>query len=133
MTVWWFITPRRPGIDVNLVEARTPRSVDSLRDALGPESRVFTRDQRGEYRAELRSRLYGGADLSQHIRLLHVLRNSTVGDRIDADLDRYLNEALPQLSERAIDDAAQPLEDLEEHRSRIVHEERLLHRIVPGP
>jgi hypothetical protein len=119
VATWWFITDRRPHVDVNLVEGRTPRSVDSLRAVLGAGSSVFTRDQRNSYRAELRRRLFGGADLDQHIRLLHVLRSPTVGDRIDTDLARYLDEALPQLSEQAIDDAAQPLEDLEEHRRNV--------------
>src|SRR5690606_18481519 len=62
---------------------------------------------------------YGGADLDQHIRLLHVVRNPRVGDRIDLDLPTYLEDALPQLSETALDDAAQPLEDLEEHRRNV--------------
>ncbi|MEZ5310331.1 MAG: TIGR02680 family protein [Microthrixaceae bacterium] len=119
VSTWWFVTDRRPHVDINLIEGRTPRSIDSLRDVLGAGSQVFTKEQRSAYRAELRSRLYGGADLDQHIRLLHVLRNPTVGDRIDSELERYLDEALPQLSEQAIDDAAQPLEDLEEHRDNV--------------
>jgi uncharacterized protein (TIGR02680 family) len=119
VSTWWFVTDRRPHIDVNLIEGRTPRSIDSLRDVLGPHSLVFTKEQRSAYRSELRTQLFGGADLDQHIRLLHVLRNPTVGDRIDSELERYLDEALPQLSEQAIDDAAQPLEDLEEHRRNV--------------
>ncbi len=59
--------------------------------------------------------------LDQHFRLLHVVRNPRVGDRIDTDLPAYLDDALPQLSEAALDDAAQPLEDLDEHR-RNVHD-----------
>ncbi len=119
VTTWWFVTDRRPQIDVNLVEGRTPRSVDSLREALGPSSSVFTKDQRSAYRSELRARLYGGADLQQHIQLLHTLRSPAVGDKVDANLHQYLGDALPQLSEQAIDDAAQPLEDLEEHRRNV--------------
>ncbi len=119
VTTWWFITDRRPHIDLNLLEARTPRSIDSLREALGPSSSVYTKDQRSAYRSELRARLYGGADLQQHIQLLHTLRNPAVGDKVDANLHQYLDDALPQLSEQAIDDAAQPLEDLEEHRRNV--------------
>jgi uncharacterized protein (TIGR02680 family) len=118
VTTWWFVTPRRPGIDVALVEAKTPRSIDALRAELGPNA-VFAHDQRGAYRAEVRNKLYGGADLDQHLRLLHVVRNPRVGDRIDVDLPSYLQDALPQLSEAALDDAAQPLEDLEEHRRNV--------------
>ena len=118
MTTWWFVTPRRPGIDFSFVEARTPLSVDALRAELGPNA-VYTHEQRAGYRAEVRSLLYGGADLEQHMRLLHTVRNPRVGDRIEADLPTHLADALPQLSEAALDDAAQPLEDLEEHRRNV--------------
>src|SRR5690606_1018286 len=67
------------------------------------------------------SRLFGGADLDQHLRLLHVVRSPLVGDRIATDLPDYLVGALPQLSDTAIDDAAQPLEDLEEYRRNVEH------------
>lgn len=118
VTTWWFITPRRPGVDLALVDARTPLSVDALRAELGSGA-VFAQDQRSGYRAEIQRRLFGGADLDQHLRLLHIVRNPRVGDRIDVDLPTYLADALPQLSEAALDDAAQPLEDLEEHRRNV--------------
>lgn len=47
-----------------------------------------------------------------------------VGDRIDRDLPHYLEDALPRLSEAAIEDAAQPLEDLEEHRRNVENLQR---------
>ncbi len=118
VTTWWFLTDRRPGVDLALVEGSTPLSVDALRVALGSDS-VYAHDQRAAYRAEVRRRLFGGADLDQHLRLLHVVRSPRVGDRIDLDLPDYLTDALPQLSELALDDAAQPLEDLEEHRRNV--------------
>ncbi len=118
VTTWWFVTPRRPGVDLALVENRTPLSIDALRAALGPNA-VYAHEQRSAYRAEVRNRLYGGVDVDQHLRLLHVVRNPRVGDRIDLDLPEYLTDALPQLSELALDDAAQPLEDLEEHRRNV--------------
>lgn len=115
---WWFVTTRRPGVDLNLVEGRTPLSSDALRSELGDHA-VFKEKDRARYRVELRRRLYGGAELDQHIRLLHIVRNPRVGDRIDVDLPNYLTDALPQLSETALDDAAQPLEDLDEHRRSV--------------
>ncbi|MPY93974.1 MAG: hypothetical protein GEV08_13200, partial [Acidimicrobiia bacterium] len=118
ITTWWFVTPRRPGVDLALVEGRVPLSADALRAELGAGA-LFTQDQRSAYRAEVRNRLYGGADIEQHVRLLHVVRSPRVGDRIDVDLPRYLEDALPQLSEAALEDAAQPLEDLEEHRRNV--------------
>lgn len=118
VTTWWFLTDRRPGFDFSLLDRRTPLTVDSLRTVLGT-SAVFAHDRRGDYRNEVRSRLFGGADLEQHIRLLHIVRSPRVGDRIDVDLPSYLESALPQLSEAALADAAQPLEDLDEHRDNV--------------
>jgi hypothetical protein len=118
VTTWWFITSRRPGIDLHLVEGRVPVSKDVLRAAIGPDP-VFGHEQRADYRRELRKRLFGGADLEQYLHLLHVVRNPRVGDRLDTELPQYLQDALPQLSDAALDDAAQPLEDLEEHRKNV--------------
>ncbi len=47
---------------------------------------------------------------------MRTVRSPRVGDRLDAELPQCLMDALPQLSDSALDDAAQPLEDLEEHR-----------------
>lgn len=118
VNTWWFVTSRRPDIDFTLVEDRRPLSAESLRVVLGTDP-VYRHDQRAAYRGEVRRRLFGGADLDQHIRLLHVVRNPRVGDRIDVDLPLYLHDALPQLSEAALEDAAQPLDDLEEHRRNV--------------
>lgn len=120
---WWFVTNRRPGIDLELVRpvggnARAPLSAEQLRTEIGSEC-VWTKEQRAGYRTELHGRLFGGADIDQHLDLLHVVRNPRVGDRIDVDLPRHLHDALPQLSDAAIDDAATPLEKLEEHRRNV--------------
>lgn len=120
---WWFVTERRPGVDLQLVSrapggGRVPLSAEQLRVEIGAES-VWTKDQRSSYREALRGRLYGGADLDQHLRLLHIVRNPRVGDRVDVDLPSHLHDALPQLSEASIDDAATPLEQLEEHRRNV--------------
>ena len=123
VSTWWFVTSRRPGVDLDLVESRHPLSADALRATLAPDP-VFRHDQRAAYRAEVRRRLFGGADIDQHVRLLHVVRNPRVGDRIDLDLAQYLVEALPQLSDEALDDAAQPLDDLEQHRQNVESLER---------
>lgn len=118
VSTWWWVTPRRPGIDLDLVADRRPLSLEALRAVLGPDA-VFRQEDRRSYREEVRRRLFGGAELEQYIRLLHVVRNPRVGDRIDQDLPSYLEESLPQLSEAALMDAAQPLDDLEEHRRNV--------------
>lgn len=118
VTTWWFTTDQRPGIDVALVEHGVPRTADSLRATLGAGA-VHSEDQRAAYRAEVRRRLFGGADLEQHIGLLHIVRSPRVGDQIDRDLPDHLIAALPELSESAVADAAQPLDDLDDHRRNV--------------
>ncbi len=74
VTTWWFVTSRRPGVDLDLVEARHPLGAEALRATLGSDP-VFRHDQRGAYQAEVRARLFGGAEIDQHVHLLHVVRN----------------------------------------------------------
>ena len=45
VTTWWFVTPRRPVVDLALVEGRVPLSVDALRQAIGTQA-VYAQDQR---------------------------------------------------------------------------------------
>lgn len=118
VATWWWVTSRRPGIDFLLVEDQRPLSMEALRRVLGGDP-VFRQEQRAAYRAEIRTRLFGGAELDQHIRLLHIVRSPRVGDRLDLDLPAHLHDALPQLSEAALADAAQPLDELEEHRRNV--------------
>jgi len=118
VTTWWFVTSRRIGLDLHLVEGRVPVSRDALRVLIEPDP-LFGQDHRADYRAELRRRIFGGADIEQHLHLLRTVRSPRVGDRLDAELPQYLLDALPQLSDSALDDAAQPLEDLEEHRRNV--------------
>jgi len=73
-----------------------------------------------DYRTEIARRFYGGADPAGYFALLHQVRNPRVGDRIDADLPRRLQEALPPVPEDAVADAAKPLEDLDDHRRSVV-------------
>jgi uncharacterized protein (TIGR02680 family) len=120
-TAWWFSTPRRPRIDFSLTINRVPLSVEALRTELGSDA-VFTTAT--DYRGEVARRFFGGADPSGYLALLHQVRNPRVGDRIDADLPRRLAEALPPVSEEAVLDAAQPLEDLEDHRRNVLALER---------
>ena len=119
VTTWWFVTSKRPGIDVTLAErGSVPLSADGLRVALDGDE-VFGERRRRDYRREVEHRLFGGASIDQHIGLINVVRSPRVGDRIDVDLPAHLLDALPQLSEQALAEAAQPLDDLEEHRRNV--------------
>ncbi|WP_428121676.1 TIGR02680 family protein [Candidatus Poriferisodalis sp.] len=123
VVTWWFATSKRPGIDIDLVVDGVPLSAEVLRDKLDGDP-VFAERDRREYRRLIEQRLFGGASLDQHIRLLDKVRNPRVGDRIDVDLPLDLADALPQLSEQALTDAAAPLDDLEDHRRNVAELER---------
>ena len=124
VTTWWFVTPKRPGVDFGLVgSGHVPLSAEGLRATLD-DGGVFSERQRRDYRREIEHRLFGGASIDQHVGLIHLVRNPRVGDRIDAELPQHLVDALPQLSEQALAEAAQPLDDLEEHRRHLAEIER---------
>ena len=118
VTTWWFVTSKRPGIDLELMERRVPLSAEGLRAALDGDE-VFSDRHRHDYRLTVERRLFGGARIDQHIRLIDRVRSPRIGDRIDVDLPTHLADALPQLSEQALSEAAQPLDDLEEHRRNV--------------
>ena len=121
---WWFITSKRPGIDLRLVEAGgLPLSATRLRAAVEPDE-VFGERHRRDYRRVIEQRLFGGAPVRRHLRLIDRVRTPRVGDRIDLDLPAHLVDALPQLSEQALLEAASPLDDLEEHRRNVAELER---------
>jgi uncharacterized protein (TIGR02680 family) len=118
VTTWWFVTDRRPGIDFALVESGAPLSADALKAVVGA-GEVFANDRRPDYREAIRRRLFGGADLDQHLGLLDVVRSPRVGDRIDVELPDHLARALPELSDQALTEAAHPLDQLDEHRRNV--------------
>ena len=118
VTTWWFVTSRRPGIDLELVERSVPLSAEGLRAALDGDE-VFSDRHRHAYRQTVERCLFGGAKIDQHIRLIDRVRSPRIGDRIDLELPTHLTDALPQLSEQALSEAAQPLDDLEEHRRNV--------------
>ncbi|MDA8355636.1 MAG: TIGR02680 family protein [Actinomycetota bacterium] len=118
VTTWWFVAERRVGIDLHLAEGGTALSADALRAQLDGEE-VFPDARRREYRAEVERRLFGGVAIDQHIGLINVVRNPRVGDRIDVDLPDHLRDALPKLSDLALAEAAQPLDDLDDHRRNV--------------
>ena len=125
VNTWWFITTKRPGIDLDLVAGGTALSSDALRAELDGDE-VFGRARRRDYRRSLEQRLFGGASIEQHIRLINKVRSPRVGDRIDLELRDYLVDALPQVSEQALAEAAQPLDDLDEHRRSVAELARTL-------
>jgi len=128
VNTWWFVTSRRPRVDLDLVERGVPLSADALRAALDGDE-VFGHDRRRDYRSSIERHLFGGASLDQHIGLINVVRSPRVGDRIDVELPEHLVDALPRLSDQALAEAAQPLDDLEEHRRNVAELARTVEAI----
>ena len=95
-----------------------PLSREGLRAALDGDE-VFPHHRRADYRRRVEQRLFNGASIDQHLKLINVVRHPRVGDRIEVHIAEYLVDALPQLSDEALSEAAQPLEDLEEHRRNV--------------
>lgn len=118
VTTWWFITSKRPEIDFQLVSGGVALSTEVLRAALEGDE-VFVERRRRDYRHAVEQRLFGGASIEAHIGLLNKVRSPRVGDRIDLDLREHLVESLPALSEQALAEAAEPLENLDEHRRSV--------------
>ena len=125
VNTWWFITTKRPGIDLDLVAGGTALSSEALRAELDGDE-VFGRARRRDYRRAVEQRLFGGASIDQHIRLINKARSPRVGDRIDLELRDYLVDALPQVSDQALAEAAQPLDDLDEHRRSVAELDKTL-------
>ncbi len=118
VTTWWFITSKRPEFDFQLVSGRVALSAEALRATLEGDL-VFAERRRRDYRHAVEQRLFGGASIEAHIGLLNKVRSPRVGDRIDLDLRDHLVESLPALSEQALAEAAEPLENLDEHRRSV--------------
>ena len=125
VNTWWFITSKRPGVDLDLVAGGVALSSEVLRAALDGDE-VFSRARRRDYRRAIEQRLFSGAAIDQHIRLINKVRSPRVGDRIDLELRDYLVDALPQVSEQALAEAAQPLDELEEYRRGVAELARTL-------
>ena len=125
VNTWWFITSKRPGVDLDLVSGGVALSSEALRAAINGDE-VFSRARRRDYRRAIEQRLFSGATIDQHVRLINKVRSPRVGDRIDLELRDYLVDALPQVSEQALTAAAQPLDELEEYRRSVAELGRTL-------
>lgn len=110
---WFFVTDRRPGVDLELAPGGVPLSKGALTDALGT-GRVF--DSAETYRVAVDAALFG---LSEHrykhlLELLLVLRRPHLAGKLDiAALSNALSEGLPALDDRLVADVAASYEDLD--------------------
>ncbi len=116
----FFVTDRRVGDDLVLVDGGRPLSVERLRAAVGPDNCY---DTALGYRTRVMRDLFGLDDPVRYRNLIHLLyrlRRPTVGDRLEAgELASVLSEALPPMDDTVLDEVARNITDLESARARL--------------
>lgn len=117
---WFFMTDRRPGVDLDLDVAGECLSVDRLKEALGDDA-VTTSG--AEHRRRVGRHLFGLFDDARYrnlLHLLHRLRDPNIGNRVEAgELASVLSDALPPIDERVLADAAGHFDDLDAIRDQV--------------
>jgi len=119
--VWYFTTPLRVGDDLELLDAaRQPMPRERLAELIGAERLTENPET---HRERVRSTVFGmtGPGARERydglLQLIRTLRSPDVGNRIEeGNLPRILSDALPPLSEEALNDAGGRLDDLSESR-----------------
>lgn len=93
----FFVTDRRVGDDLTLIEGGRPLPIERLRAAVGPDNCY---DTALGYRTRVMRDLFGLDDPMRYRNLIHLLyrlRRPTVGERLEAgELVSVLSEALPR-------------------------------------
>ncbi len=120
--VLYFTTPLRVGEQLRLMdEERLPLGRERLAELIGHDRLSETAEG---HRERVRSQVFGLAGEAGReryaglLQLLHVLRNPDVGNRIDSGaLPSILSDALPPLSEAALNSAGDELDGLSEIRA----------------
>ncbi len=118
----FFTTPLRVGEQLRLIdEERLPLGRERLAELVGHDRLTETAEG---HRERVRSQVFGltgeaGRErFTGLLQLLHVLRNPDVGNRIDSGaLPSILSDALPPLSEAALNSAGDELDGLSEIRA----------------
>lgn len=118
----FFTTPLRVGHEIRLIsQTRDPLSRDQLTELVGAD-RITVSPQ--EHRARVAHTVFGlnGERAVERydglLQLLHTLRSPDVGNRIEEGrLPQILADALPPLSEQALDAAGEKLDALTETRN----------------
>ena len=121
-STWWFITEdARVGVDLQL---NPEMSAEKLRERLGSDA-VTTA---AEHRRRVAQRLFGLHDEARYANLLHLLhrlRDPNIGNKIEAgELAAVLRDALPPPSDRALENAAQRFDDLDQVKAQLERTQR---------
>ena len=131
---WFFVTDRRPGLDLDLVPDGTPATRSQLAESLGAGA-VF--DTAESYRAAVDRALFGvGADRYRHlVDLLLVLRRPHLAGKLQPEeLSAVLTQGLPPVPATLVADVAASFEDLEAVRgdlSRLLEARRAVDEFCP--
>ena len=110
---WFFVTPRRPGIDLDLAPGGVPLSRGALADAIGTAA---VHDSAESHRAAVDRALFG---LGPHryrnlLELLLVLRRPHLAGKLNVEhLSKVLSDGLPALDDQLVADVAASFDDLE--------------------
>lgn len=116
----FFVTDRRVGDDLTLIEGGRPLPIERLRAAVGPDNCY---DTALGYRTRVMRDLFGLDDPMRYRNLIHLLyrlRRPTVGERLEAgELVSVLSEALPPMDDAVLDEVARNIADLESARARL--------------
>ncbi|MHB8219872.1 MAG: TIGR02680 family protein [Acidimicrobiales bacterium] len=110
---WFFVTDRRPGIDLDLAPGRVPLSKSGLAEEIGADAVC---DSAEAYRAAVDRALF---DLGPHryrnlVELLLVLRRPHLAGKLNLEhLSKVLSDGLAALDDQLIADVAASFEDLE--------------------
>ena len=120
---WFFMTEdARVG---ELLHLGADISIDRLRDQVGVDA---VTQNGAEHRRRVAAKLFGVQDETRYrglLHLLHRLRDPNIGDRVEAgQLASLLSDALPPLSEAALDKAAERFEALDQIREQLERVER---------
>ena len=110
---WFFVTSRRPGIDLDLAPGGVPLSRAGLVDTIGAGS---VQDTAEGYRAAVDRTLFGlGAHRYRNlVELLLVLRRPHLAGKLNLEhLSKVLSDGLVALDDQLIADVAASFEDLE--------------------
>ncbi|MFJ6530570.1 TIGR02680 family protein [Streptomyces longwoodensis] len=121
---WYFLTPLRVDEELQLLDtSRVPLSKEGLAAIIGADRLTSSPDlHRDRVRAAVFG-LHGDQGRERYaglLQLLHTLRSPDVGNRIDEGrLPQILSDALPPLSDKAIANAGDELDGLEETRAAL--------------
>ncbi len=118
---WYFVTSRRPGGDLRLVDATgSALTRDRLSDVLDPDGTVY--DRARDYRRAVDENLFGFGEQRYGVLvdLLVQLRQPQLSKRpSEKALSAALTESLPPLDQAVVADVAEAFRSLEEDREAL--------------